>query len=86
VASEPVAEALGMPPKELASAIASAVKEYVPPASLSSISLAAAKETGKGSESAKILWGEDELEENGEGVLGQILDRVVGMDEPPSEA
>ena len=81
-----LAEALGMPPKELASAIASAVKEYVPPASLSSISLAAAKETGKGSESAKILWGEDELEENGEGVLGQILDRVVGMDEPPSEA
>ena len=40
---EELAVALGVPPKELASAIASAVHEYVPPASLSSI---AAHETG----------------------------------------
>lgn len=50
-----LAEALGMPPKELASAIAGAVKEYVPPASLSSV---AAKETGRSSEAIKVLLGE----------------------------
>ena len=33
-----LASALGMPSKDLASAIANAVREYVPPASLSSIS------------------------------------------------
>ncbi|KAJ3513084.1 hypothetical protein NMY22_g15150 [Coprinellus aureogranulatus] len=38
-----LAEALGMPSNELASAIALAVRNYVPPASLSSV---AAKETG----------------------------------------
>jgi hypothetical protein len=38
-----LASALGIPSKELASAIAVAVREHVPPASLSSI---AAKETG----------------------------------------
>jgi hypothetical protein len=38
-----LAEALGMPSKELASAIAVAVREYVPPASLSSV---ASHETG----------------------------------------
>lgn len=39
-----LARALGIPSKELASAIAGAVRQYVPPASLSSI---AAKETGE---------------------------------------
>ena len=38
-----LAAALGMPSKDLASAIASAVHEYVPPASLSSV---AAHQTG----------------------------------------
>lgn len=38
-----LASALGVPPKGLASAIAAAVREYVPPASLSSVS---AHETG----------------------------------------
>lgn len=78
-----LAEALGMPPKELASAIAGAVKEYVPPASLSSVSSAAAKETGKNSDATKILLGEDE-EAQGvvEGVASGFAS-VVGMDEPP---
>jgi len=52
-----LAEALGMPPKELASAIAGAVKEYVPPASLSSV---ASKETGQNSETMKVLLSNDE--------------------------
>ena len=43
-----LARALGIPSKELASAIAGAVRQYVPPASLSSI---AAKETGTVAES-----------------------------------
>jgi len=81
-----LAEALGMPPKELASAIAGAVKEYVPPASLSSVSSAAAKETGRSSEAVKVLLGEDEVDNEGAGVLGGIatgLGAAVGMDEPP---
>lgn len=80
-----LAEALGMPPKELASAIAGAVKEYVPPASLSSVSSAVAQETGKSSEAVKVLLGKDE-EEKGAGIVGGIangLGSVVGMDEPP---
>jgi len=82
-----LAEALGMPPKELASAIASAVKQYVPPASLSSMSLAAAKETGH-SGTTNILFGEGEKDGDGEGrgkdgVMGDVLGSVVGMDEPP---
>jgi len=80
-----LAEALGMPPKELASAIASAVKQYVPPASLSSMSLAAAKETGH-SATTNILWAQSEEEGEGggkDGVVGDVLGSVVGMDEPP---
>lgn len=79
-----LAEALGMPPKELASAIAGVVREYVPPASLSSVSSAAAKATGKSSDATKVLLGgEDEQED--EGVMGtasSILGSVVGLDEP----
>ena len=51
-----LAEALGIPSKELASAIAVAVKEYVPPASLSSVLAAEAKETGS-SDTMNILFG-----------------------------
>jgi len=39
-----LARVLGIPSKELASAVAGAIRQYVPPASLSSI---AAKETGE---------------------------------------
>ncbi|EIN04229.1 hypothetical protein PUNSTDRAFT_128502 [Punctularia strigosozonata HHB-11173 SS5] len=79
-----LAEALGMPSKDLASAIAVAVREYVPPASLSSVAAEAA-ETGASDVVEELL---------GEGAGGKakappsgtgILDKVVGMDEPPAE-
>jgi hypothetical protein len=79
-----LADALGMPSKELASAIAGAVKQYVPPASLSSVSSAvASKETGRSSEALNILLDEGETDD---GVVGEVvsgLGSVVGMDEPP---
>jgi hypothetical protein len=82
-----LAAALGMPSGDLASAIAVAVREYVPPASLSSIS-AAAKETGSSGVVDELLGEEAgskaEETESGGGVSG-ILGKVVGMDEPPSE-
>ncbi|KAF9475749.1 hypothetical protein BDN70DRAFT_222275 [Pholiota conissans] len=79
-----LAEILGMPSNELASAIASAVRAYVPPASLSSV---AAKETG---EAVKALLGQEKDEEHTQadgspGVVGGILHGVesfAGMDEP----
>jgi hypothetical protein len=83
-----LAEALGMPSKELASAIAAAVKEYVPPASLSSVSVAAAKETGS-SDTVNILLGGDQEEgekKGNKGVVDEVasgLGSMVGTDEPP---
>jgi hypothetical protein len=86
-----LALALGMPSKELASAIAIAVREYVPPASLSSI---AAKETGTvvDSEAQKV---EERIKTNkgnpgsedvrSTGVLEGVVNGMgsfVGMDEP----
>ncbi|PPQ86486.1 hypothetical protein CVT26_012080, partial [Gymnopilus dilepis] len=59
---EGLAAALGMPTNEVASAIASAVRAYVPPASLSSI---AAKETG---EAVRVLLQEPSQGE-GEGAV-----------------
>ncbi|KAF6752389.1 hypothetical protein DFP72DRAFT_904766 [Ephemerocybe angulata] len=87
-----LAMALGMPSNELASAIALAVRNYVPPASLSSV---AAKETGS---AVKVLV-EGALEEFEEavpvasptatGVISGIVEGVeagfenfVGMEEP----
>ncbi|KAF7430587.1 hypothetical protein PC9H_006295 [Pleurotus ostreatus] len=81
-----LAEALGMPSKELASAIAVAVKEYVPPASLSSV---AAKETGPAVEAMlnaePSKTGSTPSEETAAGVVGGMFSGVesfVGMDEP----
>jgi len=86
-----LASALGMPSSELASAIAGAVRSYVPPASLSSV---AAKETG---EAVKVLLSESNggqeyiSASNGAaaeiigGVVGGIvtsMEGFVGMDEP----
>ncbi|KAF8901171.1 hypothetical protein CPB84DRAFT_1777942 [Gymnopilus junonius] len=86
-----LAKALGMPTNELASAIASAVRAYVPPASLSSV---AAKETG---EAVKVLLQEPSAGEtrtaknkkiikagSGGNVMDNIIsgmDAVVGMDD-----
>ncbi|KJA21765.1 hypothetical protein HYPSUDRAFT_41609 [Hypholoma sublateritium FD-334 SS-4] len=86
-----LAEALGMPSKELASAIAGAVRAYVPPASLSSV---AARETG---EAVNMLLKEPESgtedaatkaheqRRAGEGVVEGIrrgVESFAGMDEP----
>ncbi|KAF7965587.1 hypothetical protein HWV62_42699 [Athelia sp. TMB] len=76
-----LAEALGMPPTHLASAIASAVREHVPPASLSSV--AASEPTGA---ATKVLLGDESEGQAAEGVVGTaagILGSAVGMEEPP---
>jgi hypothetical protein len=90
-----LAQALGMPPTDLASAIAIAVREYVPPASLSSV---AAKETGPAVE-AMLKGASDEQMQKLEtektqaaaasahpaGVVGGVvsgMESFVGMDEP----
>lgn len=85
-----LALALGMPTHELASAIASAVRSYVPPASLSSIK---AHETG---DAVKVLLQEPAATAGGgsgaweaastasgvvEGVVSG-MENFVGMDEP----
>ncbi|KAG7092069.1 hypothetical protein E1B28_008450 [Marasmius oreades] len=82
-----LAQALGMPPKDLAQAIAGAVREYVPPASLSSIR---AKETT--GPAVDVLLGEKAAPEGSEGHgkaeggansgTGGVMDSFVGFDEP----
>ncbi|KAF9072807.1 hypothetical protein BDP27DRAFT_389683 [Rhodocollybia butyracea] len=83
-----LAEALGMPSQDLARAIAVAVREYVPPASLSSIK---ERETGKpaveellrGDEEGKTV--ESRVAEPTIGVVEGVvnkLDSFVGFDEP----
>ncbi|RXW19752.1 hypothetical protein EST38_g6114 [Candolleomyces aberdarensis] len=86
-----LAAALGLPSHELASAIALAVHNYVPPASLSSI---AAKETGsvvdvlvEGAESgqAEGLNVPQKSPEPTPGVVGEIVngfETFVGLEEP----
>ncbi|KAG6860973.1 hypothetical protein C0995_005209 [Termitomyces sp. Mi166 len=80
--SNALAQALGMPSKDLASAIAVVVREYVPPASLSSI---AAKQTGTAVQA--MLQGatstEGRLQSTGviDGVVGG-MDSFVGIEEP----
>lgn len=77
-----LARALGMPSKDLASAIAVAVRDYVPPASLSSI---AAKETGTAVQAMLQgdKSGEADLQSNRviDSVVGG-MDTFVGMEEP----
>jgi hypothetical protein len=87
-----LAEALGMPSGDLASAIAIAVREFVPPASLSSIS-AQAKETAHGGVVDELLGESSSAssasaaakETQGGGGVGGIVGSLVGMDEPPTE-
>ncbi|KAG6916842.1 hypothetical protein DXG01_005141 [Tephrocybe rancida] len=84
-----LARALGMPSKDLASAIAVAVREYVPPASLSSV---AAKETGpavhamlKGGEEGDLTAKAPEPGSQSTGVIGGVvggIESFVGMEEP----
>ncbi|KAG5350361.1 hypothetical protein C0989_011369 [Termitomyces sp. Mn162] len=77
-----LAQALGMSSKDLASAIAVAVREYVPPASLSSI---VAKESGTAVQ--EMLQGETSAESDVQstGVVDSMekgMDTFVGMEEP----
>ncbi|KAJ7220794.1 hypothetical protein GGX14DRAFT_432090 [Mycena pura] len=84
-----LADALGMPSRDLASAIAGAVKQYVPPASLSSV---AAHQTGEAVEALLKSPGEPgqkvpqkDGEEEGGGVVDSIahgLGTFMDMDEP----
>jgi hypothetical protein len=79
-----LAEALGMPSNELASAIAGAVRAYVPPATLTSL---AAKQTG---DAVHVLLGETgEVEVEKKQEQPNMMDGIVhgmesfvGMDEP----
>ncbi|KAJ6602790.1 hypothetical protein DFH09DRAFT_969145 [Mycena vulgaris] len=84
-----LADALGMPSKDLASAIAGAVKQYVPPASLSSV---AAHQTGEAVDALLKGASEDDGQketpkgaEDSGGVVSGLASGVgsfVGMDEP----
>ncbi|ESK90787.1 hypothetical protein Moror_4059 [Moniliophthora roreri MCA 2997] len=89
-----LALALGMPPQDLARAIAGAVKEYVPPASLTSIReretagpavdvLLGKKAAPKGSENSQSDADvAQEAKEGATGVVEGVMDSFVGMDEP----
>ena len=78
---EELANALGVPSPDLARAIAGAVREYVPPASLSSISKQAEK-TG-GSQVVDRLLGKEEKDSSVIGSVGETLGSVVGLDDGP---
>jgi len=72
-----LAKALGMQSKDLASAIADAVREHVPPASLSSI---ASKETG--SVVQHLVGKGEKLQQEGVAEsVGHVVGSVVGMDD-----
>lgn len=81
-----LAKALGMPSRDLASAIAVAVRNYVPPASLSSV---AAQETGPAvqallKEPPNHGASQTSAAESAPstGILGEVVGGFVGMDEP----
>jgi len=86
-----LASALGMPPKDLASAIAGAVREYVPPASLSSI---AASQTGEAvqwlvnptkASQAEADSAVTATASRGVRMVASAFEAAVGLDEPPTE-
>ncbi|KAJ7741180.1 hypothetical protein DFH07DRAFT_981742 [Mycena maculata] len=84
-----LADALGMPSKDLASAIAGAVKQYVPPASLSSV---ASHQTGEAVDVLLKSTSDDsehdtEAQRDAEGGgfasgIASGMGNFVGMDEP----
>ncbi|EEB99073.1 hypothetical protein MPER_01309 [Moniliophthora perniciosa FA553] len=89
-----LALARGMPRQDLARAIAGAVKEYVPPASLTSIReretagpavdvLLGKKAPPKGSKNTQSGANvAQEAKEGATGVVEGVMDSFVGMDEP----
>ncbi|CCM02735.1 uncharacterized protein FIBRA_04842 [Fibroporia radiculosa] len=87
---EELARALGLPSGDLARAIADAVREHVPPASLSSV---AAHETGdavkyvvdpSGAAASDAESAPASTASRGFGVVQEALEAAVGLDEPPS--
>lgn len=72
-----LAEALGLPSRDLASAIAQAVREHLPPASLSSVSAAEATQSG---DAVNILVGEDE--DNKQNRLKNSIGLLSTFDDP----
>ncbi|CAL1701837.1 unnamed protein product [Somion occarium] len=86
-----LASALGMPSKDLASAIAGAIREYVPPATLSSISAHQAGEAisylvnpdGASASEAESSVGASATK--GFKFVASAVGAAVGMDEPPTE-
>ncbi|KAH9840585.1 uncharacterized protein C8Q71DRAFT_854469 [Rhodofomes roseus] len=88
---EELAVALGIPSKDLANAIAGAVRDFVPPASLSSI---AAHETGEaveymvdpsGASASEAQSAPGATASRGFRVMENAFQAAVGMDEPPTE-
>jgi len=86
-----LAKALGIPSTDLANAIAGAVREYVPPASISSV---AAHETGdaishlvdpSGASSSAAESAPAATASKGIKAMGSAFEAVVGLDEPPSD-
>lgn len=87
-----LADALGMPSSDLAAAIAGAVREYVPPATLSSLA-AHETETGSGVVDALVNEKQEDHEVkrdanagSGGGIASSVvngIENMVGMDEPP---
>ncbi|KAH8105310.1 hypothetical protein BXZ70DRAFT_517738 [Cristinia sonorae] len=86
-----LAAALGLPSKDLASAIAGAVREYVPPASISSI---AAHQTGdavkfivdpSGASSSEAANQPGATAAHAYQAVAAAFEAAVGLDEPPSE-
>ncbi|KAK7696504.1 hypothetical protein QCA50_001162 [Cerrena zonata] len=88
-----LALALGMPSKDLASAIANVVREYVPPASLSSISAHQSGEavsylvdpSGASVSATETQTAVTENVTKGLGTVASVIEAAIGMDEPPTE-
>lgn len=74
-----LAKALGLPSRELASAIAQAVQHHLPPASLSSVSAAEATHSGA---AVNILVGADEDEGSAGSTLKDNLAMLSSLDDP----
>ncbi|KAH9946760.1 hypothetical protein B0H21DRAFT_693183 [Amylocystis lapponica] len=85
-----LAAALGVPSKDLAAAIAGAIREHVPPASLSSV---AAHETGaarylvdpSSAASVDAEGAPGATASRGYRAIASAFEAAVGMDDPPSE-
>ncbi|KAI0047691.1 hypothetical protein FA95DRAFT_1195525 [Auriscalpium vulgare] len=87
---EELAKALGVPSPDLSSAIAAAVREYVPPASLSSVAQEA-RRTGSSDVVEELVGGRKEEQQQGGGARGGVggvagtVGSLVGTDDVPGD-